>query len=144
MHLSLLLDFVPTLPTVYHDFLVHLFWKLNFLVFYAISVDFWSILINYYYFLMMVIISLYVNEIFKKLVLFLNPKLPRYGRFLIGIQIMIAAILLFITSAFIMLLDEFNEMLINIGALVIINEFVNMMGRIFLMHLTCFHREITK
>ena len=92
----------------------------------------------------MLAMSMYLNEIFKKLVLFLNPKLPRYGRFLIGIQIMIAAILLFITSAFIMLLDEFNEMLINIGALVIINEFDNMMGRIFLMHLTCFHREITK
>ena len=62
----------------------------------------------------------------------------------LGIWSFSAAILLLITSAFVMLLDEFNEMLINIGALVIINEFDNMMGRIFLMYLTCFHREITK
>jgi hypothetical protein len=97
---------------------------------------------NYYYFVMIVVICLYLNEVFKKLVLFLNPKLPRYGRYLIGFQIMAAAYLLLITSTFIMLLDEFNEMLINVGSLVIINEFDNIMGKIFLMHLTTFHREI--
>ena len=33
-------------------------------------------------------------------------------------------------------------MLINMTALVIINEFDNIMGKVFMMHLTCFHREI--
>ena len=62
---------------------------------------------------------------------------------MIGIQIMIAVALFWVSSVFLMLQEEFNEMLINIGALVIINEFDNMTGKIFLMHLTSFHREIT-
>ena len=34
-------------------------------------------------------------------------------------------------------------MLINISALLIINEFDNLMGKIFIMHLKSFHLEIT-
>ena len=59
---------------------------------------------NYYYFIMTVIVIMYTNEVFKKFVLYLNPTLPKFARFLLMVEILIAAILLFISSVFIMFL----------------------------------------
>ena len=98
---------------------------------------------NYFYFMLIAMIGYHINEIYLKLVVYLNPKIPKYGKFLMATQMVMSAGLVMISSVFLMHLSQFNEMLINISALMIINEFDNVMGKIFLMHLKSFHLEIT-
>lgn len=65
------------------------------------------------------------------------------GKFLIFIQIIISGAVLLMSFTFLLTMTSFTNVLINMGALTVINEFDNYIGQWFLLQLKTYQREHT-
>jgi hypothetical protein len=60
------------------------------------------------------------------------------------LRIILHGAILYVSVAFILLIEEFSEVIINMSALLIINELDNIFGNFLMQRLKTYHRDIIK
>jgi hypothetical protein len=97
---------------------------------------------RYHYMLVSVLYLIYLKERYEDVILFLHPKIPRRGKFVLSIQFIFQSILLLIQISFLVQIDDFTNVIVNLGALLIINEFQTFTGEYYLQKLRTFNRDL--
>ena len=87
---------------------------------------------------------IYVHATFDLVLLYYNKSTTCGHNFLIMLRVILHGALLIMSMNFILLIEEFSEVIINMSALLIINELDKIFGNFFMQRLRAYHKEIIK